>query len=55
MSDQHHANCHVAEWHSKVLVDRADERIGKLQCVRVDVENDEPRFTARDAPLVAFG
>lgn len=29
-----------AEWHGKVLVDRDGERIGKLQDVYVDVEND---------------
>ncbi len=27
-----------------MLVDRDGERIGKLQDVYVDVENDEPRF-----------
>jgi sporulation protein YlmC with PRC-barrel domain len=34
----------VAEWHGKMLVDRDGERIGKLQDVYVDVENDEPQF-----------
>jgi sporulation protein YlmC with PRC-barrel domain len=34
----------VAEWHGKLLVDRDGEKIGKLQDVYVDVENDEPQF-----------
>ena len=43
---EHQENAHwnVAEWHGKVLVDRDGERIGKLQDVYVDVENDEPQF-----------
>jgi sporulation protein YlmC with PRC-barrel domain len=32
----------LREWDSKMLVDRDGERIGKLQDVYVDVENDEP-------------
>src|SRR5690242_20754774 len=38
------ANWNVAEWHGKMLVDCDGERIGKLQDVYVDVENDEPQF-----------
>src|SRR5215218_4808218 len=34
----------VAEWHGKMLLDRNGEKIGKLQDVYVDVENDEPQF-----------
>jgi sporulation protein YlmC with PRC-barrel domain len=34
----------VAEWHGKMLVDPNGEKIGKLQDVYVDVENDEPQF-----------
>jgi hypothetical protein len=34
----------VGEWHGKMLVDRNGEKIGKLQDVYVDVENDEPQF-----------
>ena len=41
---QQDANWNVAEWHGKMLVDRDGERIGKLQDVYVDVENDEPQF-----------
>src|SRR6476619_5042682 len=41
---QHDAEWNVAEWHGKMLVDRDGERIGKLQDVYVDVENDEPQF-----------
>ena len=41
---QENANWNVAEWHGKVLVDRDGEKIGKLQDVYVDVENDEPQF-----------
>jgi hypothetical protein len=41
---QQDAEWNVAEWHGKMLVDRDRERIGKLQDVYVDVENDEPQF-----------
>jgi len=41
---QQDAEWNVAEWHGKMLVDRDGERIGKLQDVYVDVENDEPQF-----------
>jgi hypothetical protein len=34
----------IAEWQGKQLVDRDDEKIGKLEAVYVDVENDEPMF-----------
>ena len=42
--EQRGANWNVAEWHGKMLVDREGEKIGKLQDVYVDVENDEPQF-----------
>jgi len=41
---QQNAEWNVAEWHGKMLVDRDGEKIGKLQDVCVDVENDEPQF-----------
>ena len=41
---QENASWNVAEWHGKMLVDHDGERIGKLQDVYVDVENDEPQF-----------
>src|SRR6476469_1834093 len=41
---QQGAEWNVAEWHGKMLVDRDGEKIGKLQDVYVDVENDEPQF-----------
>src|ERR1700758_5185020 len=41
---QESAEWNVAEWHGKMLVDRDGQRIGKLQDVYVDVENDEPQF-----------
>jgi sporulation protein YlmC with PRC-barrel domain len=34
----------VAEWHGKMLLDSNGEKIGRLQDVYVDVENDEPQF-----------
>jgi hypothetical protein len=34
----------VAEWHGRMLLDCEGEKIGKLQDVYVDVENDEPQF-----------
>jgi PRC-barrel domain protein len=45
MTDQQaQSEWNVAEWHGKMLVDREGEKIGKLQDVYVDVENDEPQF-----------
>jgi hypothetical protein len=45
MTDQpQDAELNVAEWHGKQLVDRAGEKIGKLEDVYVDVENDQPQF-----------
>jgi uncharacterized protein YrrD len=43
---QHQETAHwnAADWHGKMLIDRDGERIGKLQDVYVDVENDEPQF-----------
>jgi sporulation protein YlmC with PRC-barrel domain len=41
---QGEARWNVAEWHGKMLVDRDGQKIGKLQDVYVDVENDEPQF-----------
>jgi hypothetical protein len=38
------ANWTAAEWHGEMLVDREGEKIGRLQGVYVDVENDEPQF-----------
>ncbi len=34
----------ISEWHGRMLVDLDGEKIGKLQDVYVDVENDEPQF-----------
>ena len=41
---QKDAEWNVAEWHGKMLIDSEGEKIGKLQDVYVDVENDEPQF-----------
>ena len=41
---QGEAQWNVAEWHGKMLVDRDGQKIGKLEDVYVDVENDEPQF-----------
>jgi uncharacterized protein YrrD len=38
------AQWNVAEWHDKMLIDRDGEKIGKLQDVYVDVEDDVPQF-----------
>src|ERR1700735_496476 len=42
----------VADWHGKTLVDRDGERIGKLEDVYVDVENDEPQFATVKEGLI---
>jgi sporulation protein YlmC with PRC-barrel domain len=41
---QQAAEWSVADWHGKTLVDRDGEKIGKLEDVYVDIENDEPQF-----------
>ena len=38
------ANWNIADWHDKMLIDREGEKLGKLQDVYVDTENDEPQF-----------
>ncbi len=43
---QEDANRNAGGWHSEMLVDLGGEKIGKLQDVYVDVENDEPQFAA---------
>ena len=42
--DPGEAQLNVAEWHDKMLIDRDGEKIGKLQDIYVDVENDVPQF-----------
>jgi uncharacterized protein YrrD len=42
--DQQQGAWRISEWHGRMLIDRDGERIGKLQDVYVDVENDEPQF-----------
>jgi hypothetical protein len=42
----------VAEWHGKMLLDRNGEKIGKLQDVYVDVENDQPQFATVKEGLI---
>jgi hypothetical protein len=43
MTDENaHATWEVAEWQSKMILDRNGEKIGRLQ--DVDVETDEPKF-----------
>jgi hypothetical protein len=49
---QQSAEWNVAEWHGKVLIDTDGKRIGKLQDVYVDVENDEPRFATVKEGLI---
>jgi hypothetical protein len=41
---QPEAKWSVAEWHGKMLLDCDGEKIGKLQDVYVNVENDVPQF-----------
>jgi sporulation protein YlmC with PRC-barrel domain len=52
--DHRQENAHwiAAEWHGKMLVDRNGERIGKLQDVYVDVENDEAQFATVKEGLI---
>lgn len=50
---QQGAEWNVAEWHGKVLIDPDGKRIGKLQDVYVDVENDEPQFATVKEGLIS--
>ena len=49
---QESARWNAADWQGKMLVDRDGERIGKLQDVYVDVENDEPQFATVKEGLI---
>ncbi len=42
--DQNDAAFNVADWHGKLLVDLAGQKIGKLEDVYVNVETDVPQF-----------
>ncbi len=42
--DQDEVKVDVADWHGKLLLDAAGEKIGKLEDVYVDVETDVPQF-----------
>ncbi len=42
--DPNDTTFNVADWHGKLLVDLAGQKIGKLEDVYVDVETDEPQF-----------
>jgi hypothetical protein len=42
--DQSDAAFNVSDWHGKLLVDLAGQKIGKLEDVYVDVETDVPQF-----------
>ncbi len=42
--DQQVPEWNVAEWHGKTIVDADGEKIGKLEDVYVDVEDDVPQF-----------
>jgi hypothetical protein len=50
--DEEQAQWSVAEWHGKMLLDRNGEKIGKLQDVYVDVENDVPQFATVKEGLI---
>lgn len=42
----------VADWQGKTLVDQDGEKLGKLQDVYVDTENDEPQFATVKEGLI---
>jgi hypothetical protein len=46
------AQWNVADWHGKTLVDVNGEKIGKLEDVYVDVENDVPQFATVKEGLI---
>lgn len=50
---QQDAEWSVADWEGKTLVDLNGEKIGKLQDVYVDVENDEPQFATVKEGFIA--
>ena len=52
---QQQADWNISEWHGKMLIDRDGERIGKLQEVYVDVENDDGRRAHPTQPATRSG
>jgi len=42
----------VADWQGKLMIDCDGEKLGKLQDVYVDVENDEPQFATVKEGLI---
>lgn len=50
--DQPIPEYNVAEWHGKTLVDAEGEKIGKLEDVYVDVEDDVPQFATVKEGLI---
>jgi uncharacterized protein YrrD len=50
--DQDPAEWTAAQWHGKMLLDSAGEKIGKLQDVYVDVETDQPQFATVKEGLI---
>jgi hypothetical protein len=42
----------VADWQGKLLIDCDGEKLGRLQDVYVDVENDEPQFATVKEGLI---
>ena len=43
----------IGDWKGKQLIDRDDEKIGKLEDVYVDTANDEPMFVTVKEGLVS--
>jgi hypothetical protein len=50
--DQNDAAFNVADWHGKLLVDLAGQKIGKLEDVYVDIETDVPQFATVKEGLI---
>jgi sporulation protein YlmC with PRC-barrel domain len=50
--DQQVPEWNVAEWHGKTIVDAEGKKIGKLEDVYVDVEDDVPQFATVKEGLI---
>lgn len=50
--DEQQSRWNVTDWQGKTLIDRDGRKLGKLQDVYVDVEDDQPRFATIKEGLI---
>lgn len=50
--NDHQSRWNVSDWQGKMLIDREGAKLGKLQDVYVDIEDDEPQFATVKEGLI---